>query len=98
MKGDTHMSNQIVQQGGASVKTTIERYAAPYATVAKEMLHVSPDLLRAAIISGELPSHIKPLTRGRTPGAKRENVSVWVKVDDAKAWFDSWPDGRSAFT
>lgn len=70
---------------------TVERKWMPMTTCAKDYLGVSPDLLRSAIVAGELPAIEKPKTRRRKPDAIRENHHWWVNTDDVDAWMRSHP-------
>lgn len=51
---------------------------------------VSQDLVREAIAQERLPAYEKPLTRGRKPGATRENRFYKVAREDVDAWVRSW--------
>lgn len=65
---------------------TIARGWWPYTRVAKDYLHVSPDLLRDAIFSGELPAYLKPITRGRRDSNR---PIVFVSIEDVDEWIRS---------
>lgn len=68
---------------------TLSRGWWPYTRVAKDYLHISPDLVREAIHSGDLPAYQKPITRGRKDSARH---IVLVCLDDADDWIRSkWP-------
>ena len=67
----------------------IPRGWAPYKTVAREYLHVSEDILLGAIKRGKLRAYEKPLTRGRKPGASRENHSYFVCLSDVDEYIRS---------
>lgn len=58
----------------------------PYTRVAKDYLHVSPDLLRDAIYSGALPAYQKPITRGRKDSNR---PIVFVSIEDVDEWIRS---------
>lgn len=55
-------------------------------TAARDYVHISPDVLRRGISAGELPAYKKPLTRGRKPGATRENTLMRIHTDDIDDW------------
>lgn len=65
-----------------SADRACERKWMPYAQAARDYLGISPDVLRGAITSGQLPAYEKPLTRGRKPGASREHHSYFVNLGD----------------
>ena len=65
---------------------TMSRGWWPYTRVAKDYLHVSPDLLRDAIYSGELPAYQKPITRGRRDSNR---PIVFVSIEDVDEWIRS---------
>ena len=65
---------------------TIARGWWPYTRVAKDYLHVSPDLLRDAIFAGELPAYQKPITRGRKDSKR---PVVFVYIPDVDEWIRS---------
>lgn len=51
--------------------------------------NVSPDVLKGAIIAGELDAYEKPVTRGRREGATRRNVMLRVSRKDIDRYIRS---------
>ncbi len=71
----------------------VAREYMPYSIAARELLGISPTVLRAAMERGELKAKIKPITRGRKDGAARTKDTYFVSRDAVKAWFDDyWED------
>ena len=67
---------------------TLERGWWPLSRVAKEYLHVNPNMLRGAINEGALKAYAKPITTGRKDSKR---PIVLVHLDDVDAWVRSWP-------
>ena len=59
----------------------IPRGWAPYKTAARQYLHVSEDMLLAAIKAGKLKAYQKPLMGGKKPGT-RDYHYIWVNLSD----------------
>ena len=54
--------------------------------------NIRPDVLRAAIIAGELEAHEKPVTVGRKGGAARRNALLRIHREDIDRYIrDYWP-------
>lgn len=72
--------------------STLQRGWWPVTRVAKDYLHVSPNILRDAINAGTLPAYCKPITKGRKDS---DRPVVLVSLDDVDALVRSWP--RASF-
>ena len=54
--------------------------------------NISPEVLRAAIVAGELRAYEKPVSRGRKEGAARRNVLLRIHREDIDRYIrDYWP-------
>jgi hypothetical protein len=62
----------------------------PYAKAAKEYVGVDKSVLLAGIKRKELKAYEKPLTKGRTEGATRENHSYFVSLADVDEWIRNY--------
>lgn len=58
-------------------------------TEAGHYANISPDVLRGAIIAGELDAYEKPVTRCRRAGATRRNVMLRVSRQDVDRYIRS---------
>lgn len=48
--------------------------------------NINPDILRGAIIAGELDAYEKPVTHSRKPGASRRNALIRLCRSDVDAY------------
>ena len=79
-----------------SAERVCERRWMPYSQAARDYLGISPDVLRGAINSGELPAYEKPITRGRKPDACRQNHSYFVNLTDVDNYIrEHWAEATA---
>ncbi|MBQ6395493.1 MAG: hypothetical protein IJH87_04040 [Atopobiaceae bacterium] len=53
---------------------------------------VSPKIIKAGIVRGDLTAYPKPLTQGRKPGALRRNDLYRISMTDIDTWIrEYWP-------
>lgn len=70
------MAKTIVQRGWLT------------ASGAARYVGISPELIRKAMFSGELPAYKKPVTHGRT--GERHNLLCRIAIEDIDAWVRTW--------
>lgn len=60
-------------------------------TAAAKYAHISREVIRGAIIAGQLDAYEKPVSRGRSACAERKNVLLRISKSDVDRWIRrSW--------